>query len=631
MRPVVMPKAGGCVNKVNDAAGSSAVNVQHRCAWVRAFILSGVWLLLCDGLCAQKDGGDHAAVLRMQGLGAANEWDSLQWFADQLLDELPPAPSAIRYEAERHMAIAFSAKDDPVSALDHAQQAWLIADELNDTSRILGSLYQLTKLNVEGRHYEEADRFRRQHLALARIFGRDTKQLALAHNSVGSMHSRLENIDSAEFHYREGLRILGDSEPMVRQALLGNLASTLGAKGQHDEAARLFQQAFAELDSTELLNKAWTLRNLGQSLMSAARYDEALNTFEEGDSLNRMSGNTLDLAIDFAELRADALDSIGDVAGAYAMIKLARDLQDTLFERSMDEQLLELETKFGTRLKEEEIQRLDAQAREQDERLRLRNVQMYGSLVLALLALGGVLLVWRNLRQKRKHAVVLEGLNAELQDHQGRIEEINKLLQLKVLRAQINPHFIYNCLHAIGNLVRKGDTVGAAGYLDGFARLLRMVLDHSVKDRVPISQELDFLRQYLRLESLRFAEGLNYSVDADADLLEEDALVPSLLVQPFVENAIWHGLATKQGEKRLSVHFTERNGRIVCAVEDNGIGRTAAPKREHSDGSASMGLQLTTERLQLLTYGMQEAGRVTFTDMATRGVASGTRVEVVLG
>ncbi|MBK9146578.1 MAG: histidine kinase [Flavobacteriales bacterium] len=556
--------------------------------------------------------------------------DSLREAAEQVLDALPRPPAIDLYEAEWHLAYALDQSDDPRGALEHAQNAWLVARELKDTTRILASLYQLTKLNVEGRHYEEADRFRREHLALARTFGRDTIQHVLAINSMGSMFSRIERADSEEYCYREGLKLLGNRKHVVKQALLGNLASTLSARGEHAEAAKLHERVLAELDSTDLHNQAWTYSNLGRSLMYAERYTDALAAFATGDSLNAVSGNALNLAIDMAELRAECLEAMGDIPGAYTMVKHARDLQDTLFTRAMNEQLLELETKFGTRLKEEEIARLGAEAREQEERLRVRNVQLYGSIAMAVLLLIGVLLVWRNLRQKRRHATVLEGLNTELKDQKERIEEINRLLQLKVLRTQMNPHFIYNCLHAIGNLVRKGDAVGAGSYLDGFARLLRMVLDHSVKDRVPLSQEMDFLRQYLKLEALRFADGLVYEVDADPALLEEDDAVPALVVQPFVENAIWHGLATKEGDKHVSVGFAERDGRIICTVEDNGIGRSAAPKREFTDGSPSMGLQLTNERLQLLTFRLQERGSVTFTDLHTHGAPAGTRVEVVL-
>ncbi|MBP6698294.1 MAG: histidine kinase [Flavobacteriales bacterium] len=580
-------------------------------------------------LCLPARGQDPGVAL-LRELRANGDHDSLEAGAKRLLADA--TTKDLLYEAEYHWAFARSGKDDPLGAVEHAQKALLMARELADTSRILGSLYQLTKFNVEGRHFAEADRFRREHLALARAYARDTIQQALAFNSMGSMYSRIERPDSEEYCYREGLKLLGDSKHMVKQALLGNLASTLSAKGEHAEAAKLHEQVLAELDSTDLHNKAWTLSNLGRSLMYAKRYPEALAAFDTGDSLNAASGNALDLAIDLAELRAECLEAMGDITGAYAMVRRARDLQDTLFDRSMNEQLLELETKFGTRLKEEEIQRLDAQAREQDERLRLRNVQLYGSLALVVLALGGVLLVWRNLRQKRKYSATLEKLNAELSEQKTRIEEINRLLQLKVLRTQMNPHFFYNSLNAIHNLVRKGEAVAASAYLDGFARLLRMVLDHSVKERVPLAEEIAFLRQYLKLEALRFEDGLDYVVDADRALLDdEDLLVPTLLVQPFVENAVWHGLAPKHGEKKLIVRFAMRGEQVICTVEDNGVGRNAAPKRVHPDGSASLGLQLTNERLQLLTFKLGDTGRVKFTDLMEAGAPAGTRVEVLLG
>ncbi|HRD52648.1 MAG TPA: histidine kinase [Flavobacteriales bacterium] len=573
----------------------------------------------------------QSAVDRMKDLRARSSFDSLEVLVTFVLDD-GASPEGLRYEAEHHWAFARSGKDDPAGALAHGQAALRIARQLSDTVRIMGSLYQLVKFNVEARHYDEADRLRYELLSLAERFGKDPRQLALAHNAMGSMHSRELRHDSAEHHYRKGLQALDAAdEPLVRVALLGNLAGTLGETGRHEEAIALHRQALALVGPEDPPNRAWTLRTLAQSLIHAGRFTEAVAAMNEGDSLNRLSGNALDLAIDFAELRADALDSLGDIRGAYAMVRLARDLQDTLFERSLNEQYIELEKRFETQLKEEEIQRLDAEAREREERLRVRNVQLYGSLALVALAIGGIVLVWRNLRQKRLHAAVLEGLNVELKDQKARIEEINRLLQLKVLRAQINPHFIYNCLHAISNLVRKDDMVAASNYLDGFARLLRMVLDHSVKDRVPLSQEMDFLRQYLKLEALRFPDGLAYVVDAEPALLDEDDAVPALVVQPFVENAIWHGLATKEGAKKVSVRFAEQNGRITCTVEDNGVGREAAPKRAHTDGSPSMGLQLTNERLQLLTYRLQERGSVTFTDLHEGGMPSGTRVEVVLG
>lgn len=592
----------------------------------------GVWrvlLLLCPVIGPTSIIG-QAPIERLRGALRDGDHQALRSTAEALL-RTTELPQEVHYEAEWHLAFANSLMDDPIGAIDHAQNALLIARAMPDTSRMLASLYQLTKFNVEGKHYEEADALRKQHLALAGAYGKDRKQLALAHNSVGSMYSRSDRLDSAEHHYRQALRYTDPADAVVRQAVLGNLASTLAERGAYTDAIRVHEQVLQELDSTDLTNRAWALRTFAQTLIFARHYPRAIAVMDESDSLNKASGNALDLAIDLAELRADCLDSLGDAQGAYRMIKLARNLQDTLFERSLSEQVSELQARFDTRLKQEEIERLDAENKQKAESLRARSMQLYGSLALALLALSAALLVWRNLRQKRKYSASLELLNAELSEQKTRIEDINRLLQLKVLRTQMNPHFIYNSLNAIHNLVRKGETAAAGAYLDGFARLLRMVLDHSVKDRIPLEDEIAFLRQYLELESVRFEDGLDFTVDADRALLDDDPIVPALLVQPFVENAVWHGLAPKHGPKRLHVHFHQRDGKLACTVEDNGVGREAAPKRSHPDGSTSLGLQLTNERLQLLTYKLEGSGRITFTDLKHGEDAAGTRVEVVLG
>lgn len=593
-------------------------------------IFTALFLLVQVVLLGQGSGDDRV-VDRLQSLYRSAEGEPLMRLSQHLLDSLPNGPSPLRQEAEYYSALAMQMDDEASKAMEHAQQAVLLSRALRDTSRLLRSMYLIMKLNVEAHHYDEADRNRLENFNLARAYGKDTLELARALNAMGSMHSRLQQADSAEYYYREGLRVLGEGSRAVRMALMNNLASTLSLSGRHAESMRLHEQVLQEQDSTDAKARAWTYSSLGESLLLMGRYREAIAAFDKGQALNERTGNALDLAIDLGELRAQCLDSLGDIAGAYRWTKHVRDLQDTLFERSMSEQLVELEKRFETRLNKEEIQRLDADNMRKAEHIRAQNVQLYGSLALAAFALMGVVLVWRNLQQKRKHAAKLEELNEELKGQKERIEDINRLLRLKVLRTQINPHFIYNCLQAIGDLVHKGDSLGATAYLDGFARLLRMVLDHSVKDRVPLSDEMAFLRQYMELEALRFGDELHISVEADPRLLEEDIPVPSLLVQPFVENAIWHGIAPKQGQKRVVVRFSEVNDRIICTVEDNGVGRSSAPQRAHPDGSVSMGLQLTNERLQLLTYQLEGSGRVTFTDLESGGVPEGTRVQVVLG
>jgi ligand-binding sensor domain-containing protein len=149
-------------------------------------------------------------------------------------------------------------------------------------------------------------------------------------------------------------------------------------------------------------------------------------------------------------------------------------------------------------------------------------------------------------------------------------------LKGQALRAQMNPHFIFNCLNAIQELIVTEDYTASYKYLSKFSKLLRMVLNMSEKNLVSLSSEIEMCRLYLELESLRFKNSFHYTVQADERIDADSTPFPSLLVQPFIENAIWHGLLQKEGEKRLSVNFEEDNGRLVCLISDNGIGRERA-------------------------------------------------------
>ncbi len=228
---------------------------------------------------------------------------------------------------------------------------------------------------------------------------------------------------------------------------------------------------------------------------------------------------------------------------------------------------------------------------------------------------------------------MLEELNRELARSNAEITEINGLLEMKLLRSQMNPHFIYNCLNSAARMTQAGRQVEALAYLQGFARLLRMVLDQSVNDRVRVQEELDFLRQYLKLEAQRL-EGLVYDVTADNALLDEGSELPTLIVQPFVENAVWHGLANKQGERSIHVHFAATDRGIVCTIADNGVGREQAAMAgaERERGHRSLGLQLTNERLKLLSRRLADSGAITVEDLRhTDGAPAGTRVTITLG
>jgi sensor histidine kinase YesM len=221
-----------------------------------------------------------------------------------------------------------------------------------------------------------------------------------------------------------------------------------------------------------------------------------------------------------------------------------------------------------------------------------------------------------------------------------RIAHIRKSAQMKqklaetemmALRAQMNPHFIFNCLSAIDNLMQTNQADKATTYLTRFARLIRSLLEHSKHNVVSFHRDLETLQLYLQLEQFRAGNKFSYSLDVDQELIDGDYKVPPLIVQPFVENAIQHGLLNKEaGERTLKIRAGLASDRCIeYIVEDNGVGRARAQeiKQRNRPEHISYGIQITMERLQLYN-GSAIPADLTITDLLTDGAVSGTRVEI---
>jgi ligand-binding sensor domain-containing protein/GAF domain-containing protein/anti-sigma regulatory factor (Ser/Thr protein kinase) len=185
----------------------------------------------------------------------------------------------------------------------------------------------------------------------------------------------------------------------------------------------------------------------------------------------------------------------------------------------------------------------------------------------------------------------------ELLEHQRKMAEV----QLKSLRLQMSPHFLFNALNSIQQIILSGNDAAATKYLSRFSRLLRLVLQHSDREKIPLKEEVETLGLYLELESLRFEDSFQYAITVENNMDTDEIKIPTLLVQPFVENAIWHGLLhlPEGGIRRLSVRFSEdNNDNLICVVEDNGIGRHAAMKKSNRDAHTGKGLTVAEERVK---------------------------------
>ncbi len=224
-------------------------------------------------------------------------------------------------------------------------------------------------------------------------------------------------------------------------------------------------------------------------------------------------------------------------------------------------------------------------------------------------------------------------------EREARLErDFNRRLatvRMETLRSQMNPHFLFNGLNSIKLFVIENKPRLAGDYLSRFARLIRLVLENSKASLIPLSRELETLELYLRLESLRFGDRFTYRITVDPDIDVDFVYLPPTLLQPYVENAIWHGLLHRpDAGGKLAIGISSRDdGRLELVIEDNGVGRVYATENraESSTTHKSLGMQITAERIAMLRqyYGFEATVEVT--DLyAADGEAAGTRVTIYL-
>ena len=207
-------------------------------------------------------------------------------------------------------------------------------------------------------------------------------------------------------------------------------------------------------------------------------------------------------------------------------------------------------------------------------------------------------------------------------------------LETQALRSQMNPHFIFNALNSINAFVQKNEPDKATAFLSRFARLMRMVLENSRQSEVPLKDDLDALDAYLHLERARSGEKFDYRIEVAGDIDPEDVMVPPLVAQPFVENAIWHGMSGKTEKGLIKLSVSRKGDQLLFAIEDDGVGRSS-PKRMASMGEqdpadgptkkTSLGTAITKARLDLVRQQKGKAAGFVYVDLP-----QGTRVELTL-
>ncbi len=243
-----------------------------------------------------------------------------------------------------------------------------------------------------------------------------------------------------------------------------------------------------------------------------------------------------------------------------------------------------------------------------------------------LVVIGLALLVGVVVRYRYKNLQRQNVLKAE----QQRLKKEVYKSKIAAIRSQMNPHFMFNALNTIQEFIITNQREIASEYLADFADLMRKYLEQSRHEEIAIAEEIETLEIYLSLENLRFDGNLNYSVHCEPTINPFETTIPVMLLQPFVENAIKHGLLHQQGKKALTIRFSENNTRLQCTIEDNGIGRKASLQMKKGGSHVSFATEAIDQKTDLVNKSSSRNIFIRIEDLMSDDKPQGTRVIITL-
>jgi sensor histidine kinase YesM len=250
-------------------------------------------------------------------------------------------------------------------------------------------------------------------------------------------------------------------------------------------------------------------------------------------------------------------------------------------------------------------------------------------------------LVYKTVFIEKKVSTAQQLLITQLQKNeqmQRSLTETSKQMaevQLAALSAQMNPHFIFNCMNSVQKYILKNEKEKAMSFLQNFSELMRGVLDSSAKAKIALDEEINMLEKYLQLEQQRLENKFDYSITTSSDLQADFFEIPGMLIQPYVENAIWHGLMNLPDDKRghLTINFEKQGEYIRCVICDNGVGRRKAAEleKEKSPHRKSYGMSISKKRIELLKKQGKQMPQVNVEDLVDiNGQPAGVSVTVFI-
>ena len=486
--------------------------------------------------------------------------------------------------------------------------ALAVYNTLKDSSKIALS-YSFIGYSLNGmRKYEDAVKYFFRSLELNKILG-EKGDIQISLSDIGSAYLELKRFPEAWRYMQDAVQMAYAGNDTLANIFI-NVGAYYQVTGNFDSAIFFYQKSLKRafiLNDKEDEGKIYS--NIGLLYLKQRKLKEAEYYAKKGLAIaDSIMSNELVLAAagNLAEINAYK----HDYGKAYEYQVRAYAANDSLMNRDKEKALAEMQVRFEVEEVDNKNKLLQKENDIKQIRLQRKNILIYSGFGVAMLI---SVIGFQVVRHNKLHA------NKKLME-----------VEQKQLLAQMNPHFIFNCLNSIQQYVVQNDAENANKYLADFALLMRQTLDNSKDGVIPLQREIDYLENYLSLESMRFENKFSYTIDC-ADGINKNTLeIPSMIIQPFVENAIHHGLRNLEHQDgRLSIRFYKNAEHLYCEVDDNGIGMEESKrlKEQRFIQYQSHGMELTRQRLELVSKMHSTEYEITVVDKKNgRQEANGTTI-----
>ncbi|MBI2257822.1 MAG: tetratricopeptide repeat protein [Flavobacteriia bacterium] len=549
-----------------------------------------------------------------------NDKDSCYYFVDLALQfSRRSGENIVKSDALFNQGTAFAYFGQIELSVSKNLNALEFANQASDNERIARISLKIGESELLIKNYADAS-FYFNNALLSATYIQNKRIIALSQLFLGVLEKEKKNYLKAIEYMRKSLRSL---QTFNDNDGLGEVHNALGdvyrERKEFIMALRYYNKALVLFESTGNREKSATVyHNVGTVFEKQGKYKNALNYLNRSAEIRSQFGFK-GIIFDTYKTISEVYLKLGNIPKAYKFLKLYMIYSDSAKTLESTTKIAELSELYRS----EERQKLitlqaDSLERQNQEKAltsaKIENIQLKTNLQTYII-IGFVLFM------------ILAGIIGFYRWNQTKIKQQQQQAEMKqtLLRAQMNPHFVFNAMSVIQSYIFDNDTQNSAKFLLNFSKLMRLILENSSKEEIPIQIEYDILDKYLHVQKMRFEERFEYHIEVDEQLVEEEASIPPMITQPFIENAIEHGRLHLKEDGFIRIKFKKNKNMLQISVEDNGIGRKGAEMNKKSKDHKSMAMKITKDRIDNLNKKYRSDGFLKIEDFDKKA-QTGTKI-----